>query len=235
LKARSAIRTPIRSDACLYTRLCGTSCSRAFPVSARSRPKPSPFSEPTDHPVRGRPAHFELVRPCCDLPPAFADGTRMSDETRCVRPTSASHFLNTSTRASWATGISSRLTPRPWPSGLHPWPGDRWTWRFTTPNSLRWASSGWRAAFVPPGAPNRAGPLTPLSHPGFSLALSHEVVYLNAKTASFVPPWRWDALYDPRCLPSVGDIHARAWIGAELVIAVTCVSATIRPSLPLRV
>jgi len=100
LKARSAIRTPIRSDACLYTRLCGTSCSRAFPVSARSRPKPSPFSEPTDHPVRGRPAHFELVRPCCDLPPAFADGTRMSDETRCVRPTSASHFLNTSTRAS---------------------------------------------------------------------------------------------------------------------------------------
>jgi len=98
LKARSAIRTPIRSDACLYTRLCGTSCSQVFPMSARSRPRPGSFSEPTNHPVRGRPAHLELVRPSL-RPPAFADDPA-SNETRCVRPTSASHFLNTSTRAS---------------------------------------------------------------------------------------------------------------------------------------
>jgi len=98
LKARSAIRTPIRSDACLYTRLCGTSCSQVFPMSARSRPRPGSFSEPTNHPVRGRPAHLELVRPSL-RPPAFA-GDPASNETRCVRPTSASHFLNTSTRAS---------------------------------------------------------------------------------------------------------------------------------------
>jgi len=44
-----------------YARLCEVSCPRVFPMSARPRPKPSSFSEPTTHPVRGRAAYFELA------------------------------------------------------------------------------------------------------------------------------------------------------------------------------
>lgn len=40
----------------------------------------------------------------------------------------------------------------------------------------------------PPRAPDRAGPLAPLSLSGFSLALSREVFHPTAKAASFASP-----------------------------------------------
>jgi len=42
--------------------------------------------------------------------------------------------------------------------------------------------------FVLPRAPDRAGPLTPLSPSGFSLALSRQVFHPIAKAASFASP-----------------------------------------------
>jgi len=133
LTVRFALRTPIRSSECLYTRLCGASSPRAFPTRARLHPKLSSFSEPTAHRASGEAACFELVRPSygpsCDSP-------RTANTMRTTDFCFPNH-LTTSTRASYVTGTSSRLTPRPWPTGLHPRPGDRWTWRFTTPNPLR--------------------------------------------------------------------------------------------------
>jgi len=39
LTARSAFRTPVRSSACLYMRLCGASSSRAFPTRTHTPPE----------------------------------------------------------------------------------------------------------------------------------------------------------------------------------------------------
>jgi len=149
LRVRITLRTPIRSRECLYTHLCGVSYPRAFPASAPPRPKPSSFSEPTAHRVSGE---GSLLR-ASSLFLRSALRLATDNEARCVRPTSASYCLTTSTRASSATGISSRLTPRPWPSGLHPRPGDRWTWRFTTPDPLRQASIRVGARHVSPALP----------------------------------------------------------------------------------
>jgi len=133
LKARSAIRTPVRSSA---------ACTRASAAppphglsprglgTARSR---APFQSSLSSQRQGEGSSLRASSRVLRV----ALRRAADHESRCVRPTSASHFLCTSTRASRATGISSRLASRPWPADLHPRPGDRWTWRFTTPNPLR--------------------------------------------------------------------------------------------------
>jgi len=68
LTARIALRTPVRSSACLYTRFCGASSPRDFPTRTQPRSKPSSFSEPTTHRASGEAARFELARPAYGLP-----------------------------------------------------------------------------------------------------------------------------------------------------------------------
>jgi len=67
LTAQGTTRAPVRSGACLYTRLRGTSSAQAFPARSRSHPKQTPFKA---HP-RARQRHGDLLRassPSCRLP-----------------------------------------------------------------------------------------------------------------------------------------------------------------------
>jgi hypothetical protein len=89
LKARIATRTPFRSGTCLYMRLCRAASPRAFPASSWLHPKLSSFSEPTAARVSATTTCFELVRP-----PATCLAARCGAQTRCVRPTSASHCFD---------------------------------------------------------------------------------------------------------------------------------------------
>jgi len=130
----------------------------------------------------------------------------------------------TSTRASLAPSISSRLAPRPWPIGLHPWPGDWGTSRFTTRDPLRRAVSGWRSACFFRALPTGRTSDTPVASP-----LEMAVARLSAhhfpgaaQIALVTPPWRWSNRCDPRCLPSIGGTRAPARIVTGLGAVTWC-------------
>jgi len=94
-------------------------------------------------------------------------------EPRCVRPTFASQSFDYEHphRVSLPASLrGSRLAP---PLGAcAASEGDRGTWRFKAPDPLRWATSGWRAAFVLPRAPCLPNPETPLSRTRVAAPLS---------------------------------------------------------------
>jgi len=87
---------------------------------------PAPASAVFDGLLQARLPFYGLP---CDAP---LSSTPMRTD-RLMLPTAST----TSTRASSVPGISSKLSLRPWTMGLHPSPGDRGTWRFTTPDPLR--------------------------------------------------------------------------------------------------
>jgi len=172
LTARSAIRTPFRSSACLYTRFCGSPPPRAFPTSLGNRPKPDPFSEPIAPCVSSRTTCFELARRVLRVALRLAADRERDAYDRLLLPT----FSTSSTRASRATGISSRLASRPWSSDLHPGPGDRWIWRFTTPNPLRWALRGWRYGVLFRALPSNRTSDTPVASGALHVALATHIL-----------------------------------------------------------
>jgi len=109
LTARGATRAPIRSGTRLYAYLCRASSTRELPAHSRPHPKPGPFSGPSavcastsDGLLRARAPSYSL--PCGALRSSPTDAY-----DRLLLPTAST----TSTRASSATGISSRLAPRP--------------------------------------------------------------------------------------------------------------------------
>jgi hypothetical protein len=79
---------------------------------------------------------LQVRSPFCGLPCGAPRSSTPMRTDRFLLPTTST----TSTRASSVPGISSKLSLRPWRVGLHPSPGDRGTWRFTTPDPLRWAA-----------------------------------------------------------------------------------------------
>jgi len=99
--------------------------------------------------------------------PAVCLATGRGERAGYVRPTSASHDSSTSTRASLRSrhlfeACASPLRPR----ACAQEDGDRGTWRFKTPDPLRWAVSGCRAAFILPLAPDtRRTSGTPVAAP----------------------------------------------------------------------
>jgi hypothetical protein len=89
LTAEIATRTPIRSDTCLYTCPCRAASPRTFSASSWPYPKPSPFSGLTAVRVSATTTRFELV---CS--PTHCLAAQCGGQTRCVRPTSASHCFD---------------------------------------------------------------------------------------------------------------------------------------------
>jgi len=64
----------------------------------------------------------------------------------------------------------------PLATNLHPWPGDRWTWRFTTPDPLRRAFSGWRSELLIPALPIEPCLWHPCRSQPSCLVLSHQTL-----------------------------------------------------------
>jgi len=108
---------PFRSGADLTQLLCGADLASC---DARLR-RPSLPVRCRDGLLHSAPAD----RAVCDgltRPPAACLATVRGARARCVRPTSASHLLSTtSTRAAFVPSISSRLAPRPFATELVPW------------------------------------------------------------------------------------------------------------------
>jgi hypothetical protein len=92
---------------------------------------------------------------------------------------------------------------------LHPRPGDRWTWRFTTPDPLRRARPGWRLTVLSPSAPERAMPLTPLSRPSLRAALSHERFGSGCQGRASRPSVKIERVLRPR-VPFIDRGHPRS-------------------------
>jgi len=162
--ARSAIRTPIRSSACLYTRFCGASLPRAFPARLRLRPRSSSFSEPTTHRVSGEAAHLELARPSCGLPCGSPRRTNAMRTTDFCFPLPDYEYPRLVSYRRLFEACASPLA-----NGLAP--------ATRRPVDLAFHDAG-PASVGPPGLarsiltlrdPDRAEPLTPQSLPGVPL------------------------------------------------------------------
>jgi len=107
---------PFRSGAGLTQRLCGD--RRVHCSTKLHRP-----SRPIRFGDERLPSVSADLAGCDGLtrPPADCLATARGARVRCIRPTSASHYLSTtSTRATFVPSISSRLAPRPFAQGLHP-------------------------------------------------------------------------------------------------------------------
>jgi len=149
-----------RRGACKRLRIRRLRLSR--PIRFRDG-SPSPASAVFDGLLQARSPFYGLS---CDAP---RSSTPMRTD-RLLLPTAST----TSTRASSVPGISSKLSLRPWTMGLHPSPGDRGTWRFTTPDPLRRAARVHaQRIYSAHSRPSRASD-TSVASPIHRTVLSHE-------------------------------------------------------------
>jgi len=227
LTVRIALRTPVRSSARLYTRLCGAYLPAGFPHEGSTPPEAEPLFRAHHDRASGSVAHFELVHPSYGL---SCDSPRRTNTMRttdfCFPLPDYEHPRLMSYRhlfEAYASPLADGLAPatrRPVDLAFHD----------AESASVGFVKVGARHHSA--GAPDRAVPLTPPSLPVFL-----PDAFASRCLSGLPRPLRSPLREDETICSTRGAFHHRGTFthmreSVPISFAFTCVSATTRPSVP---